>query len=89
MRDAVDERLIKCIINKTGKVIDSQNDVGGWDLYPSVGRPAGFDSDQDGMPDAWERKSGLDPDDPADGNHDRNNDGFTNLEEYMNSLTQK
>ena len=54
MRDTVDERLIKCIINKTGKVIDSQNDVGGWDMYPSVVRPAGFDTDQDGTPDAWE-----------------------------------
>ena len=88
MRDTVDERLIKCIINKTGKVIDSQNDVGGWDMYPSVGRPAGFDSDQDGMPDAWERKLDLNPDDPTDGNKDRNNDGFTHLEEYINSLTQ-
>ena len=87
VRDAVDERLIKCIINKTGKVIDSQNDVGGWDMYPSVVRPAGFDTDQDGMPDTWERKLGLNPNDPADGNKDRNNDGFTNLEEYINSLT--
>ena len=28
------------------------------------------------------------PDDPADGNKDHNNDGFTNLEKYINSLTQ-
>ena len=34
--DTVDERLIKSIINNTGKVIDSQNDVGGCDMYPSV-----------------------------------------------------
>jgi pectate lyase len=89
VRDTVDERLIKTIINKTGKVIDSQNDVGGWDMYPSVARPASFDTDQDGMSDAWERKLGLNPDDPTDGNKDRNNDGFTNLEEYINSLTQR
>jgi len=89
MRDTVDERLIKCIIDKTGKVIDSQNDVGGWDMYPSVARPSGYDSDQDGMPNAWERKLGLNLNDPADGNKDRNNDGFTNLEEYINSLTQR
>jgi pectate lyase len=88
VRDRVDERLIKTIINKTGKVIDSQNDVGGWDMYPSVLRPPGYDSDQDGMPDAWERKLGLNLNDPTDGNKDRNNDGFTNLEEYINSLTQ-
>ena len=88
VRDTVDERLIKSIINKTGKVIDSQNEVGGWDMYPSVARPAGFDSDQDGMPDVWERKLGLNPNDPADGTKDHNNDGFTNLEDYINSLTQ-
>ena len=56
-------------------------------MYPSVVRPAGFDTDQDGMPDAWERKLGLNPNDPTDGNKDHNNDGFTNLEQYINSLT--
>ena len=89
VRDTVDERLIKSIINRTGKVIASQNEVGGRDMYPSVVRPTGFDSDQDGMPDVWERKLGLNPTDPTDGNRDRNNDGFTNLEEYINSLTQR
>ena len=88
MRDTVDERLIKSIINKTGKVIDSQNEVGGWDMYPSVLRPPGYDSDQDGMPDAWERKLGLNPNDPTDGYKVRNKDGFTNLEQYINSLMQ-
>jgi hypothetical protein len=63
--------------------------VGGWDPYPSVVRPAGFDTDEDGMPDAWERKVNLNPMDPADGNEDRNKDGFTNLEEYLNNLTQQ
>ena len=33
VRDAIDKRIIKSIINKIGKVIDSQNDVGGFDLY--------------------------------------------------------
>ena len=89
VRDAIDKRIIKSIINKTGKVIDSQNDVGGFDLYPSVVRPPGFDTDQDGMPDKWEKKVGLNPKDPSDGNKDHNNDGFTNLEEYINSLTHR
>ena len=88
VRDTVDERLIQTIIDTTGKVIDSQNDVGGWDMYPSVVRPAGFDTDQDGMPDAWERKWGFNPNDPTDGNKDHNSDGFTNLEQYINSRTQ-
>ena len=89
VRDAVDERVIKTIIKKTGKVIDSQNDVGGFDLYPSMARAVGFDTDQDGMPDNWEKKVGLNSKDPSDRNKDRNNDGFTNLEEYINSLTQR
>ena len=87
VRDKVDDRIIKNIIKGTGKVIDSQKDVGGFDLYPSVVRPIGFDTDQDGVPDKWEKKVGLNPQDPSDGNKDRNNDGFTNLEEYINSLT--
>ena len=89
VRDAVDERLIETILNKSGKVIDSQDEVGGWDKYPSIARPPDFDTDQDGMPDEWERTSGLDPDDPADGNQDRDNDGFTNLEDYLNGLTER
>ena len=87
VRDAVDERLIESIRNNTGKVIDSQDEVGGWDRYPSVARPLDFDTDGDGMPDKWERTSGLDPDNSSDGNQDRNDDGFTNLEDYLNGLT--
>jgi len=89
LRDTVDERLIESIRNNTGKVIDSQRQVGGWDRYPSIVRPSGFDTDRDGIPDEWERTSGLNPNDPVDGNQDRDDDGFTNLEDYLNGLTQK
>ena len=65
---------------------DSQDDVGGWDAYPVVHRPAGWDTDRDGIPDAWESAHGFDPASPADGPADRNGDGFTNLEDYLNSL---
>jgi hypothetical protein len=44
------------------------------------------DTDQDGMPDAWEAAHGLDSNDADDRNGDPNADGWTNLEEYMNSL---
>jgi len=37
------------------------------------------------MPDAWEKQHGFDPDDPADRNADADADGYTNLEEYLNS----
>lgn len=87
VRDTVDERFIKTITDNSGKIIDSQNDVGGWDPYPPIHRPDNWDTDGDGMPDAWERTVGFDPDNAADGNEDRNSDGYTNVEEYLNSLT--
>lgn len=68
---------------------DSQEDVGGWEKYPVVRRPENWDTDQDGMPDHWEQQMGLDPGNSADGNKDRDKDGFTNLEEYLNSLVIK
>ena len=43
------------------------------------------DSDMDGMPDEWERKNGLNPNDPSDAKEDSDGDGYTNIEEYLNS----
>lgn len=85
-RDLVDERFIKTIIDNTGKIIDSQKEVGGWDFYETIMRPANWDTDKDGMPNEWEKENSLDPNNPDDRNGDTNNDGYTNLEEYLNSL---
>jgi hypothetical protein len=65
---------------------DSQEDVGGWDHYSEVHRAADWDTDGDGIPDAWEKAHGLNPKDPADAVKDLNGDGYTNLEKYLNSL---
>jgi hypothetical protein len=65
---------------------DSQDDVGGWEKYPEVKRPADWDTDRDGMPNDWEKRAGLNPADARDGNSDRNGDGYTNLEEYLGWL---
>jgi pectate lyase len=51
---------------------------------PSGAAPA--DADRDGMPDTWETSHALDPNDDTDRNADHNGDGWTNLEEYINSL---
>jgi hypothetical protein len=85
-RDAVDERVIASV--RTGRptfkdgIIDSPADVGGWPEYKATRAPA--DTDHDGMPDEWERKHGLNPNDPADGAKDPDNDGYSNLEECLN-----
>ena len=83
-RDPVDERLVNNVRNTEGWLIDSQSEVGG---YPELqSEPAPKDSDRDGMPDDWETKNGFDPDHPEDRNGDKDGDGYTNLEEYLNSL---
>ena len=40
------------------------------------------DIDNDGMPNDWEKKYGLDPEDSSDADIDKDNDGLTNIEEY-------
>ena len=57
--------------------------VGGYPEYK--GEPRN-DSDMDGMPDEWEKKYGLDPADPSDANGDINEDGYTNIEKYINGI---
>jgi hypothetical protein len=82
-RDAVDERIVRSVREGTGKVVDSQKEVGGWPEYAGGAAPA--DSDGDGMPDAWEAKRGLNPADPRDGAA-MVRSGYTCIEEYLNSL---
>jgi len=84
VRDAVDARILEGVRARTGHIIDSQSQVGGWpELEP--GSPW-IDGDGDGMPDDWEAAHGLNAADATDGTADRNGDGFTNLEDWLNSL---
>ena len=68
-------------------LIDHQDDAGGYEEYPAESRPAGFDTDMDGLPDWWEKWHGTDPGSPAgdfsDANADPDRDGYTNLEDYL------
>jgi hypothetical protein len=41
------------------------------------------DTDSDGMPDGWETKYGLDPNDPNDASSDQDNDGVSALDEFL------
>jgi hypothetical protein len=66
---------------------DHQNDVGGWEAYPEVNRSENWDSDQDGLPNWWERLKRLDinstPGDFSNANADPERDGFTQLDDYL------
>lgn len=83
VRDAVDERIVGLIRSRAGRIIDSQDDVGGWPPLLAADPPR--DTDADGMPDAWERQHGLDAMDGEDHAGDLDSDGYTNLEEYINA----
>lgn len=73
----------------TGKygIIDTEEDVGGLEVYPEETRAASYDTDQDGMPDWWEKLKGTDPN-KADNNGDDDQDGYTNLEDYLNWMAE-
>lgn len=83
-RDTVDDRIVASVLDRSGRIIDTQSEVGGWpDL--AQGEPW-TDSDGDGMPDDWEETHGLDAQDAADGAADPDGDGYTNVEDWLNSL---
>jgi pectate lyase len=85
--DEVDERIKEEILTIGGSWIDSQGQVGGWpEVAPGI---SPRDSDNDGMPDSYETSVRLNPNSAADGNGDSDGDGYTNLEEYMNSFYEE
>ena len=84
-RDAVDKRIVNQVKSGTGQNdIASPASVGGW---PSIAMGSAYpDQDKDGMDDNWEKAVGLDPNKADDRNGDRNGDGYTNLEEFLNCV---
>jgi len=58
-----------------------------WPDLPNVSHPADYDTDQDGMADAWElEKFGdLDQGGKSNSSSDADNDGYTDLEEFLNN----
>ena len=101
-RDEVDARYMEeaktgtatykgSITNSPG-IIDKVADVNGYteDNFGKGSRPAGFDSDKDGIPDEWEKANGLNPNDASDAlTYSLDNKGYyTNIEVYANSLVE-
>jgi hypothetical protein len=94
-RDTLDERIVGDVMNGKGKLIDVQGDyphgtdyaqtVNAWPFLLQTSAMA--DTDEDGMPNDWEEKNGLNP---------KQNDAmlfqldkqYTNVEVYLNSLVR-
>ncbi|MBQ6204224.1 MAG: pectate lyase [Prevotella sp.] len=79
------------VTKKKGR-IDLVSDVNGYteENFPTGSREEGFDTDNDGMPDAWETANGLNPNDASDANtFTLDSKGwYTNIEVYANSLVE-
>ncbi|BCM92574.1 hypothetical protein IAD21_04456 [Abditibacteriota bacterium] len=86
-RDAVETTLIAQLrsLGTEGKIIRSEAEMGGQPEVTPVSHPADFDTDADGISDAWERQHGLNPNDIKDGPQLAPS-GYSHLEEYLNSL---
>lgn len=86
-RDRIDRFLVGEVksLGTEGKIISDENDPPTSGPGPVPGGTPPTDTDQDGMPDGWELRAGFDPSSP-DSNGDHDGDGYTNLEEYLNSL---
>lgn len=81
-RDTVDARIVSEVRNGSGHIISHTSEVGGWPSFSSGTPP--IDTDHDGMPDSWEVAKGFNPSNAADRLQDLDDDGNTNLEEYLN-----
>lgn len=95
--DAHDQRIIQEVRQRTTTyrgsrgglpgIIDTQTDVGGWPELSSGNAPD--DADHDGLPDDYEKRTGLNPEDSADSQQAATSNGeWTNLEVYWHSLLE-
>ncbi|WP_114778788.1 hypothetical protein [Botryobacter ruber] len=84
VRDKITTYVAQSVLEGKGTIPATPADWpdGGFAAYPPAKAPK--DRDQDGMPDSWEKKHGLNPKDPADAATDKDGDGYTNIEEYIN-----
>jgi hypothetical protein len=93
-RDTLDARIIKDVKNRTGNMIDVQggfahgtayeNTLNAWPFLQTE-KPL-LDTDNDGMPDAWEIKNGLNPKDKSDNAKTTLHKFYTNIEMYINII---
>lgn len=92
-RDTLDARIVKNVINRTGAIIDVQGNYPHGTAFSStlnawptlISGTAPNDTDNDGMPNWWEKREGLDTASAIDRNGIATNN-YTNLENYLNAI---
>lgn len=93
-RDDVDKKIIKQVNWRTGNLIDVQGGFKHGTPY-EVSKTAWpilkqenplEDTDFDGMPNLWELKNGLNPNNPNDASFNTLHKYYTNIEVYINQL---
>ena len=85
IRDPVDRKVVADIHNRKGEIIHHRAGIFEWP--PLEGGISFLDSDRDGMPDHWEDEFNLNVLDELDYKRDPDNDGYTNIEEYINGTS--
>ncbi len=95
-RDSLDERIINDVKKRSGKIIDVQGGyphgtdyeltVNAWPALKTLPAPA--DADQDGIPDEWEKKHGLNSNDASDATAISLHPYYSNIEVYINSIVK-
>lgn len=98
-RNPIDQRIVDSVSAGTGGLIPDltgATQAAEWATLmaqrPTVGiapfsRDANWDTDGDGIPGYWEEIHGLDPS-VASNSADFDNDGYNNLEEYINEIAE-
>lgn len=83
--------VVGSVTNKPG-FPDHQDDAGGYENYPTVNRASNWDTDKDGLPDFWESYNNFNVNSSAsdfsDANSDDDQNGYTEIEEYINWMAE-
>jgi hypothetical protein len=91
-RDPIDSRIVGNVTGNTnppnGVAAASPNaaELSTLLATPTVSRAAGWDTDNDGMPDLWERSMGLNPNSAADATGDLTGTGYVNVQKYLDEI---
>lgn len=99
IRDSMDARIVTALTAETGASgsLNTEADVGGYITLTGTARDVNYDTDHDGIPNAWETacsssinsntsNGGLSTSDANDGAELVTTTGYTKLEHYLNEM---